>query len=672
MPPDLVVANASFTVYPGGLVVLRATDWLAAARGTLSTENDSRAITGQAVRDTQQVTNSLFSNEVAAFQEAEDTLEIDLSSLPLQLGMTYFVWFSVLIEGDWDPAGEDGRRGATNLEHAFGCNLGWYGDSVFYLSDSDFASIAHKPRSRGHYAIHQAGELGDVEGDEVLHVRAYAFDSTTIEWLVDQIFIVPRVVSGVKAGEWRASDFAVVGGQHQTFGAEELVDGADSGDDQGKFTWHPYSDETEVTSSANDGGGDYQRKSDYTDAEYMIRVVPDDFYILENSETSEEVPADGYSVHGANYRHSAVIISDDFSRTTSAPSGGWGVGPEGFGYWNPSASSSVVYVNGSQGVIENGATVGSAWTALRSFTGGLLGPNAASTRERSLNISGIVSIESPTLGGPSPPTDEAFVRILLNSIPADRSWFIHFNTITKVWALYLGNNRNHFTSVLSGGGVSNYKFSSDFDISSWFVFDDPVGFRILKERYRLRVRIWDATGAEPSSWDFDGFIPITTNLSGNLTSDIKDYPYSDNFFWAHNSVALGDIFPSMGIGFSDVSTGWTTLWDDLEISYDPLGDPDSMFAAIEQPEDTKIGEIEVPFGAYQMIYWGRRDWTTLDAGTPYLEFSARVWNNTAAGELQRAEAPLWYFRSVHGNFTLVVMNWRSSDRQGSARRVLLA
>ena len=70
-----------------------------------------------------------------------------------------------------------------------------------------------------------------------------------------------------------------------------------------------------------------------------------------------------------------------------------------------------------------------------------------------------------------------------------------------------------------------------------------------------------------------------------------------------------------------------------------------------------------------MVHWGTRDWTELDAGSPNLSFSGKVWNESGVAETQRAEGVLWWFRSTRGG--IIPMNWRSSERPGSVWRALV-
>ena len=110
---------------------------------------------------------SLRTSPDPAFQAADDTLVIDVSTLPILVDMTYDIWFSYLIEGDWDLTNTDTFR--AGLQHRFpaACNLAWYG-TVNFPDDSNFADIVYKPRLRPHYVINSTSQTGDLDGTEII------------------------------------------------------------------------------------------------------------------------------------------------------------------------------------------------------------------------------------------------------------------------------------------------------------------------------------------------------------------------------------------------------------------------------------------------------------------------------------------------------------------------
>ena len=640
MPAELVVADAPFVAYPGGLIVLRCTDWMAGARGTLSSETDARAIAGEVVRDTQSTASSIFSSDETAYQAVDDTLEIDFSALPLLDDMTYQVWFSILIEGDWDLTNANTFRGANQHEFSFACRLGYHGTTNNPL-ESGPAWTRYYPRDRPHYVIVSSEVTGDVTLSETMFVRAFAQTGTTCELLLDQIFLVPFVVSGTHAIEWTNVDFEAVGGNFNLSGSIDIdngdyVDGADGGDNNGKFTWMPIPWEDEMDLAGLTGGGDYQKDPDN---EYMVRVVLDDFLFLENSVTDAPANAWAYSVHGSNFREAKTWIDDDFARTVTEGGGAgrWGTGPQGFG-WFTSTSNGLMRVDGAQGVMKTNNPAGlSTCIASLGISGG--GANAsAELNAPAYTISGIV--DPPSSGSFPGATNAATAKVsMIGRLGAYPDFEIFFNLLTNTWTLVAAGTNTFDGPTATPTGV-------------------PVGWKMEILRHRLKVKVWDASGAEPGTWDYDDFPPNGVNA----------YPYGDFLSRSTQFVAW---YVSLSFSADDVFPALECFWDDVLVEYDPYGDPGDMTAVMEQPHGDQVGEIDVPYGAYQVVSWGLRNWTITDAGDGYLDFSAKVWSESGTAELQRAEAPIYWFRVTHQDFTLVPMNWRSAERPGSIQRVLV-
>lgn len=628
--PELVIANAASKSYPCGVIALRATDWLGPARGSLSTESAAQAITGEAVRDEQTV-SGIFTDRPAALQSADDTLVIDTSGLSVEVDMRYRVFVSLKIEGEWDSTNSDTLRSAGCDEFAWACAFAWSFQSDF---TGTIRLCLALPRRCPHYVIGEfEGETTEFDGTQTMYFRAAAETGTTIEYLIDQVFLVPFEFS---------TEFAMLGG----IDSDGLMDdGPDGGDLNGKFTAHVNPHETRFDFIVQ--AGDYQKSPD---EELIAFVTPDDFGI-ELSDSGSEAAACAYSFHGAQYREEGPLIEDFFTRTTGPDS--WGFTPEGFGWMQFPIPSTAYdsYTDGARGVIDALSAI--SGVATQSLSSSVLGGVGASIWTPDLAFSGEFEATEST-DRPGAGTFRYDVRIWLSSRSAARSWFIRLNLIDKTWALYLGNARVYALTSLVLPLV--YKFSSDFDISSWFSFGSSVGFRIEKKRYLLRVRLWDATGAEPSTWDFEDFMPVDDSSTGNL-STVKDYPYDDDVGYAHRLSIQDAMFPSVGMIWTD-ATAWSTYWDDIKVEVDPYGNPDDVEAAITDAASTTLGPITIPYGAQQLVYWGKRDWTTFD-GDPLLDFSGWVRNVAGAAQLQRAEALLYWFRASPGG--IVSMNWSSAQ-----------
>lgn len=681
--PELVIANSAYKKYPGGIIVLKAAEWLASARGTLSTEIDTRSCCGTVVRDTQTVTANVYNTAIgsssAAFQEADDTLVIDFSTLPVEIGMRYIILVSALIEGDWDTTNASTFK-TSNQGSFFGaCDLRWYGDSTEFTSDSDTDGLVFKPRLIDTYRILGFGgnwNIGTVVGDEVLHWRAYAQSGTTCEWLLDQIYFIPAAnFFGTLAGEWTNEDLEIIAGSQATFSAHFALDpddgppswedGSDGGDDYGKFTWHPFSSqggqEDPTGVSEGDGGGDYQRKSSETDAEYMARVTPDDQRFLLNSTkiypNDEPSASHCYGIHGAFYIPiQDPWMDDSFSRTIGDGNfagadnhfvgGNWGTGPQGFGWWcsgtaGPTTVSGqrrgkAMWVDGSTANMEIrrvGATLeGQMVAGVHSFYSGS-NPNAAQIFADNHTVSGRITWERLAAFNVGA-GENASVRIETgeSSSPTFRhAVYFNVNLVDGTWQFKWIN------TVLASGTLPSWGSGTEF------------GFKIEVKRHLLRARIWNATtDGEPGTWDYEDFRPLL-GATGEFDPDTP-YPYNDNI---EQSIKESDqqtlaiifgAFPPAAPNFARIKV------DAIKVQYNPDGNNEQTSFSMEQPEGTVVGEIDIDSGSQHLVYWGTRDWTTFDEdnGGSVIDFSSKAWNHPDAAMLQRAESIWWWFRSVHG------------------------
>ena len=178
-------------------------------------------------------------------------------------------------------------------------------------------------------------------------------------------------------------------------------------------------------------------------------------------------------------------------------------------------------------------------------------------------------------------------------------------------------------------------------------------------------RLWDASGAEPGTWDVDDFMPIH---GWPFISDDTAWDYSNNPLGAKQRFEnFNPAIRAWGDGY--IAT-WEVYLDDVVMEFDAGGDLDGTAALMEQPEGNEVEQIAVPLGAQYFIAWGVRLWTALDPfGDANLAFASKVWSDAGAADIQRSEVPFWWFRLVPGG--IIPMNWRSSERPGSVWRVLV-
>jgi hypothetical protein len=143
---------------------------------------------------------------------------------------------------------------------------------------------------------------------------------------------------------------------------------------------------------------------------------------------------------------------------------------------------------------------------------------------------------------------------------------------------------------------------------------------------------------------------------GSWPNNVTYYPYND----AQDGWVIDGMMHSLEIrvdAYTDLYYGARRYSFDLvEVSQDLKGsNRTSTYFQMEKPEGTPVGQIEIPQGAQQIVYWGTQDWTNLNSfDNPEIEFSMRAWSGTAAPMLQLASTPWWWFRSVHGGLPRII------------------
>lgn len=649
-PPELVIAGSPYTLYPGGVIAVRCADFMGAARGTLTSEVNALAATGEVVRDSQQVTGETGSilNDVS-YAAADDTLVIPAGSIPLaQDGdVAWWVHVNYRVEGEWDLTNGALLRRCSDVLFDHVALIG-----LSSSSDPDTAQdwVTRTLARREHFGITRIFldpfDVFDLTTDDII-IRAFTQQGTTAEVLLDQLVFIPFPGGFV---EWSGDDFKTID-SFLIGGTTATQDGDDGGDDNGKFTWHPgNAPDGQLANSGIAGSRDYQRKADGDDAEYATQVVVADGLLLENSLTGDESLAHAYSLHCA--RHRSLFIEDDYDdRTTSSTDRDFGLSEDGFGYdigFSTSASSPTAWVDGVGHMRINQllGVLSVLWGSNTQSSGGQDNQGARLQGYDQWSWAG--SFEHGAVGNLGSGT----IRILAFNVSGNPTWMIRI--ASGAWSFGRFNGTTFTTidgpHVISGWGPGYL-----------------LGWRMEVKRYLIRVRIWDASGAEPSTWDYESFKPIV----GPPASTVYSYPYGDSEAIAR--LAYGN-YSGFGIqidgGLTD-TIPYELHLHHMEWEHDPYGDPADISVRMETPEGASLGDVVVPWGAPYFVYWGLEDFTDLSAGDYKLRFSSRAWNDPAAAEIQSAETMYYWFRSVHFNPTILSMNWRSSDRMGQSRRVLV-
>lgn len=632
MPPDLVIADTPYKTFPGGVIAVRCAEWVAAG-GSGTVVSDPLAHDGEAVADAQQVSN-IIGAATTAYDAATETLE--LIACPLEAGQEYFVFISYRIEGETDLTDTPLLKVNTNESIISGVLLGInIGTNRSFITGTS-PTLPHYRQANDMAAFTSASANPDII------VKTAAETGTTYEIFIDQITFIPNKDAFI--GELASPDLTTT-----------IVDGADGGDDNGKFTWTPHPG-VEVHS----GAGDFQKKADFASAEWYERVVPDDAQFF--ADFTEQVTAVVYGLHGAGFRGERTWAEDTFdNRTTPStptPHFEFGVDPTGYGYAVDGTSSSNMYVDGAgNGVLRVGSGTG---TLRVDWGNAATGASVALNQGRRLNLydqwswTGLVTF-----------TDDAGMvatnNVQLRFEPQKQTAGADVDAGFITVFLHL----NTWEATFPDGSTSGS------NAIAWFVQGAQLGWRIELDRYVVRYKIWDASGAEPGTWDYEEFVSIN-GVAGGFSND---YDYDD---FVTRSARITERFDNLRVQLSVIdnvpvmSFPLILSLNYMQVTHDPQGDPGDIFAEFLSPEATTWGNIQVPYGAAYFVYWGSGKVTEQDGfGDWWLSYSSKVWDDEGLAEIQRAETVQWVmFRGE--DLYLIPMNWRSADRSPRGQNRILS
>lgn len=617
MSPELVIANSAVRSYPGGIKAVRAVDWLGGARGTLSSESNANASTGQVVRDQQQFTLSATNWADSDYAAADDTLSIAVSDIGLEDGRDYQVWVTYYLDGEWDVTNSTRLRQSTIMKMG---NFAIIGMEQSSDGAPSFVNnlIGHTP----HFSVAQLYTFLTADTAATLTLKAWSLTGSTFEVLIDQIVFLPDSKPGGTTQDVQRGIGGVNVGQFTT----AITDGADGGDANGKFTVQRIGTTLDGYSSST--AWDYQHFDDPADAEYFLQIVEADALQLHN-DAGAAATAAHYSLHAARYKHPTYV--DDFDNRTTTPGlGDMGIDQNGFGYrvagTGTLGTDSDAYVDSGNAYLQIlqdgfGTTLGSVWVEWGDDTGGGAGPGPNQQGARiTENAFGIFSGVLAHTGG-----SLSDANWNINFGDGTISYWLKFDPDSASWGLYDQTPGPTYTQV-----------GSTQDISGWYAAGELFGFKIELKRYVIRARVWDASSTEPSTWDVEAF------RRSRVGSTNYAYSYSDVF-----ARAQAAYFTQGGLGIEIRSDGFggNTLPYEVTIyqlgwEQDPYGDPDDIQVQIEHPEGSVVGNQVVPYGCPYFVYWGSRIWT---GATTKLDFSTRAMNVSTAAELQRAETVFHYF-----------------------------
>jgi hypothetical protein len=625
--PYLVTSDgAALKKHPGGVIAIRAKDFIV---GSATVITDSLSISGTPVQELQQA---------ASLAAASDTLHIPCSSIPIVTNMSYNILISYRLLGKWD---------VTN--NATMAQTQWEGDylaSQLAVYGYDYApnlASAHVLES-GSYAKNPHYAIGSFESgfpninyaslSDVIKIVAFGVTGTTHSWLLDHVWLIPFVNSGLHAG-FNNNDF--IWQAPSLFSYDSFsFDGPDGGDANGKYTKDERSDNTIVTSFDDGGGGDYQKKSSYAAAEYFGTFINDNFGQWDGSDGFASPPKVYlYTTGGPVYHPAETWVDDAFTRTVTA---GWGRSPQGYA-WTTTGDgitpNPTVAVNGSQGVISNYYnTTHTGAEAVLKRTAGTPGIIAGS-----FTLSGKVKIDVlPGVGPDLVGITHIFAGF--RSYPGTiNDLYLVLNPDTSIWNLYLGEYYQDVSLAADGTTGLGY-FGTNQDISAWWGVNVFARWKVEVKRYKIRAKVWQDGTSEPG-WQIDTYLPMVTNPPNEFN---YRYPYTGG---------LGHIFlpgpysPIVGASSPILTPTWNTYWDDIKVEYDPYGSPANGVYSVDDLNGSQRAQITVPYGSIHLIYWGQDYFTNAGDTNPGPGPSVKVWVDPGGAELELMEAYNFFMMRQH-------------------------
>lgn len=187
--------------YSNGLKVVRLTEYIGAARGTLSTVSDPYAVAGSVVKEEQTIAiPTSFTN---GFSTVADSVTIPIADLDYPAGSFYTGWVSVRCEGRPPLTARSGEK--------FNIWLSNNASPALQLGRDGTRVVQFMPIPREHYANYSMLQLGgfglnDGVGPDVgktnLNIRAWgiAGSSPSFSMYLDCLYLIPSEIKDTDTG----------------------------------------------------------------------------------------------------------------------------------------------------------------------------------------------------------------------------------------------------------------------------------------------------------------------------------------------------------------------------------------------------------------------------------------------------------------------------------------
>lgn len=195
-----------FKVYPGGVIAVRAADFVSNARTGLSVISDSTTNIGTAVQEEQQITfvglggsppNSNNASNTIMFRNADPTIEIPWDSITFEDGQNYNVYIRYKLTG--------GRASSKKfLSGLYTASKDTFVDLI--PSTEDASTFTQNPFDQSKETpfwqyMQCRNWSGEAASGESIIIKALTADDNDAVWLIDQIVLVPIGTSSIETDE---------------------------------------------------------------------------------------------------------------------------------------------------------------------------------------------------------------------------------------------------------------------------------------------------------------------------------------------------------------------------------------------------------------------------------------------------------------------------------------
>jgi hypothetical protein len=668
--------NGNIAQHPSGLVVLRAEDFVGPARGDLTTASDSSSVVGTVVQDTQAlVVPSTFSSAGTGadyprrWALASDTLRFPIATLDPYLNGTpsFDAYVSIKVTGG---VPSNARYRETNSY--FNGFLGGAAVGVAWGRDTTLNSgINIVPTSQwgDQYLMSEPLRIfwSAISAGTNLVLRAWGVTGGTIEHSIDLVYFIPR--DGNLRLRYSMSLFPFDIGSNGVVFQDE--DNDDTDNVIGKFS----------VGSTTGAGVLYQGETtvDYQDA----GDEPTNYDITNNEWDGSDPatnPLDPFGwisfIAAPHYIPTTSLINDTFSGAATGGSGiliassqGYIVNSPGNNFGGPG------HPNGTSGWTRDGA--GNLRCSIVRSTAIPAGGPYAGTPHATLWF----GLEETISAGSTDPRDYQPVLWGLDDFTEETTFaadkatdevnlmvgFLATTATGSPGSVDMTTNGYGVVLSLTGGvltatlkacstegtpsfytGDDLYDFSSPITVDAAYAANTVYRVKIERRRYRVRAKVWLDGSSEPSTWDFDEYMPFRWRGSGGTgTSGWIDYPYDTN--WAGNlSHDTADLEPWIDQRSIPGMMAWPNptcpdqivAISEILIDIEPEGTTTVDMVVAEENYDftSRSNDLIIPYASIPSARWVEGSLRARHFGADTNGFNIVAWKDGSGGPEMQASA----------------------------------